>query len=49
MYDHLEHIFFIDQYGIGLNENGDEYRDEEGLIFLVPENLQKNFKTIERD
>ena len=45
---HYEHIFYIDQNGIGLDEYGNEYRDEQGLIFLVPKYKRKFYTVIER-
>jgi hypothetical protein len=46
MSEHLEHISYINESGIGLDEYGNEYRDEEGMIYLVPIELRQNFKLL---
>lgn len=46
---HLEHITYIDRSGIGLDEYGNEYRDEDGMIFLVPEQYRQHYKVLERE
>jgi hypothetical protein len=46
MTEKLEHISYINEYGIGLDDYGNEYRDEDGMIYLVPIELRQNFKIL---
>jgi hypothetical protein len=47
MTEHLEHITYINESGIGLDDYGNEYRDEDGMIYLVPVELRQHFKILE--
>jgi hypothetical protein len=44
---HLDHISYIDAHGIGLDDYGNEYRDEDGMIYIVPVELRQHFKILE--
>ena len=41
---HLDHIYFINENGIALNDLGHEYRTEEGKIVIIPEDHRHLFK-----
>ncbi len=43
-YSHYEHFSYIDQYGIALDDYGNE-----GQIFIVPKYKRKFYTVIERD
>jgi hypothetical protein len=46
---HYEHISYVDQNGIALDTFGNEYRDEEGMIFIVPADKREDYILLERD
>ncbi len=48
MTDHLEHIRYINESGIGLDDYGNEYRDEEGMIYIVPVELRHAFELLKQ-
>jgi hypothetical protein len=43
-----ELINFIDQNGIALDDDLNEFRNEDGLMIIIPENYWKYFKQVER-
>lgn len=47
-YSHYDHFTYIDQYGIALDDYGNEYRDNNGQIFIVPKYKRKFYTVIER-
>ena len=46
--DDYELINFIDQSGIALDDDLNEFRNEQGSIVIIPENDWRYFKQIER-
>jgi hypothetical protein len=48
MIDDYELIKYIDDNGIALDDYGNEFRDENGQIVIIPLNERRYFKTIER-
>ena len=46
--DDYELINFIDQNGIALDDDLNEFRNEQGSIVIIPENDWRYFKQIER-
>ena len=46
--DDYELINFIDQSGIALDDDLNEFRNEQGSIVIIPENDRRYFKQIER-
>ena len=46
--DDYELINFIDQNGIALDDDLNEFRNEQGSIVIIPENDRRYFKQIER-
>lgn len=47
--DILELVNYIDENGIALDDEGNEVRDEEGAIILVPEDYRKYYKVLQRE
>ena len=48
MIDDYELINFIDQNGIALDDNLNEFRNENGSIVVIPEMDRRYFKQVER-
>jgi hypothetical protein len=48
MIDYCELITYIDETGRGLDEYGNEFRDEQGMVVYVPE-TEWNFYTMLQD
>ena len=48
MIDDYELITYIDDSGIALDDYGNEFRDENGQIVIIPLEERRYFKTIER-
>jgi len=48
MIDDYELITFIDQDGIALDDNLNEFRNENGAIVIIPMKDRRYFKQIER-
>jgi len=48
MIDDYELITYIDDNGVALDDNGNEFRGENGQIVIIPLNERKYFKTIAR-
>ena len=46
--DDYELINFIDQSGIALDDDLNEFRNEQGSIVIIPENDRRYFKQVER-
>ena len=46
--DDYELINFIDQNGIALDDDLNEFRNEQGSIVIIPENDRRYFKQVER-
>ena len=46
--DDMELINYIDQYGIALDDSLNEFRNENGLMVIIPENYWKYFKKVDR-
>jgi hypothetical protein len=44
----MEIISYIDQNGIALDDSLNEFRNEDGLMVMIPENYWKYFKQVER-
>ena len=47
--DILELVNYIDESGIALDDEGNEVRNEEGAVILVPEEYRKYYKVLERE
>ena len=47
--DILDLVNYIDEYGIALDDEGNEVRDEDGAIILVPEECRKFYKVLKRE
>jgi hypothetical protein len=45
----LEHVSYINNRGIALDDYGNEYRDEDGMVYFVPMEMRKYFKVIEEN
>jgi hypothetical protein len=46
--DDYELINFIDQNGIALDDDLNEFRNNQGSIVIIPENDRRYFKQVER-
>lgn len=47
MIDDYELITYINENGIALDDDGNEFRDESGQIVIIPINERRYFKTFE--
>jgi hypothetical protein len=44
--DYFEQISYINSYGLALDDYGNEFRDENGMIVIIPEDKWHLFEVI---